>query len=214
MSSITPRGGWDDPQRQLQAPTGQKATQAVQYAYLVQPQSSGTYFQCKICDRGALIAKRMFRMSGPAVAIGFILLIPSIVGILFSGFLLLGSASATHGASLQTKRQAIRDMREAGIPGQIINAVVYGRNREVDEWLNADISEHGRVTYVQEQAIKDAQSAIRTGYAGAGLGVLIGGGLAITIGITSFVGGLLGWLLVMRKRVLQCCLCGAVVNAS
>jgi hypothetical protein len=28
------------------------------------------------------------------------------------------------------------------------------------------------------------------------------------------VSGLLGWLLVMRKSVLQCDVCGAVVNAS
>jgi hypothetical protein len=32
--------------------------------------------------------------------------------------------------------------------------------------------------------------------------------------ILAFVSGLLGWLLVMKKRVLQCGLCGAVVNAS
>lgn len=37
---------------------------------------------------------------------------------------------------------------------------------------------------------------------------------AIVVGVTSFVGGLLGWLLVMKKRVLQCDVCGAVVNAS
>ena len=39
-------------------------------------------------------------------------------------------------------------------------------------------------------------------------------GIVIAIGIACFVGGLLGWLLVMKKRVLQCPVCGAVVNAS
>jgi len=38
--------------------------------------------------------------------------------------------------------------------------------------------------------------------------------VAIIMGVTSFVGGLLGWLLVMKKRILQCTFCGAVVNAS
>ncbi len=43
---------------------------------------------------------------------------------------------------------------------------------------------------------------------------IIGGGFAIILGVTSFVAGLLGWLLVMKKRVLQCSVCEATVNAS
>jgi hypothetical protein len=43
---------------------------------------------------------------------------------------------------------------------------------------------------------------------------VIGSVSAVVIGITSFVGGLLGWLLVMKKRVLKCSFCGAVINAS
>jgi len=39
-------------------------------------------------------------------------------------------------------------------------------------------------------------------------------GIVIAIGIACFVGGLLGWLLVMKKRVLQCSVCGAVISAS
>jgi hypothetical protein len=45
-------------------------------------------------------------------------------------------------------------------------------------------------------------------------GRMLGSISAIALGVACFVGGLLGWLLVMRKRVLQCDLCGAVVNAS
>jgi hypothetical protein len=43
---------------------------------------------------------------------------------------------------------------------------------------------------------------------------LFGGVFSILWGIAFFVGGLLGWLLVMKKRVLQCDVCGAVVSAS
>jgi membrane associated rhomboid family serine protease len=43
---------------------------------------------------------------------------------------------------------------------------------------------------------------------------VLGGGLSIATAIASVVGGLVGWLLVMKKRVLQCSVCGAVVNAS
>lgn len=39
-------------------------------------------------------------------------------------------------------------------------------------------------------------------------------GLSLALGIGFFIFGLLGWLLVMKKRVLKCDYCGAVVNAS
>jgi hypothetical protein len=41
--------------------------------------SSGMYFACKVCDRGAMSQKKVFRMSLPVVVIGFILLIPSVL---------------------------------------------------------------------------------------------------------------------------------------
>ena len=40
------------------------------------------------------------------------------------------------------------------------------------------------------------------------------GGLSACFGISCLVGGLLGWLLVMKKKVLQCKNCGAVIAAS
>jgi hypothetical protein len=43
---------------------------------------------------------------------------------------------------------------------------------------------------------------------------LVGSGFAIAFGIASFVGGLLGWLLVMKKHVLQCPMCNVRVDAS
>lgn len=40
------------------------------------------------------------------------------------------------------------------------------------------------------------------------------GAFAILFGIGCFVGGLFGWLLVMKKRVLRCSVCGATLDAS
>jgi len=88
-------------------------------------------------------------MSGPAVVIGYIFLVPSVLGMLFSALMFLVSLSAAGG------------------------------------------DDKG----------------------GAGVAV-IGGGFAIFTGLVCFIGGLVGWLLVMKKRVLQCSVCSAVVNAS
>ena len=43
---------------------------------------------------------------------------------------------------------------------------------------------------------------------------VLGNAFFIGWGVAFFVSGLLGWLLLMKKRVLQCDVCGAVVNAS
>jgi hypothetical protein len=39
-------------------------------------------------------------------------------------------------------------------------------------------------------------------------------GILIFFALVAFVGGLLGWLLVMKKRILSCAYCSAVVPAS
>ena len=38
---------------------------------------------CRTCGQGALITRKTFRMSGPVLVIGFILLVPSFLGMLF-----------------------------------------------------------------------------------------------------------------------------------
>ena len=100
--------------------------------------------KCKICDYGTMVRKSTYRMSGPVVAIGYLLLIPSICGMIFCALAFLGFA----------------------------------------------------------------------GDSGSGTGAVIGFVILGAIGLSSFIGGLLGWLLVMKKRVLQCSSCGATVNAS
>jgi hypothetical protein len=89
-------------------------------------------------------------MSGVVVGIGYILLIPSILGILFSLYMVFATADAS------TKGHSSAGMAVAGF---------------------AELLEIG-------------------------------------FGIASLVGGLLGWLLIMKKNVLQCHHCGAVVAAS
>jgi hypothetical protein len=107
--------------------------------------------KCKVCDQGAMERRHKFRMSGPVVVIGFILLIPSLIGMVIATVVLITAGGI--GASSNDAR---------------------------------------------------AGTAI----------FAIGGGIASVVGISSFVGGLIGWLLVMRRWVLQCSFCGALINVS
>ena len=72
----------------------------------------------------------------------------------------------------------------------------------------------GKYTEEQVTAIHEE----RINYGAVAAGSAVGGGFAVILSIigivASFVGGLLGWLLIMKKKVLQCTSCQAVVNAS
>jgi len=147
-------------------------------------------------------------MSGPAVVIGFILLIPSILGILFGGLTFLLTAIGTvasadkkvSGADLVSIKS---DLTAANVPEDII-ADVCAEQQVSDTRLNL-----ARLNSSQRLAVHAAELKISTAKAAPALAACCG-----VIMIGSFVGGLLGWLLVMRKTVLQCFRCGAVVAAS
>ena len=110
------------------------------------PEQAAQYYPlCKVCERGALVPRRVYRMSGPVVAIGFILLIPPVLGMIVCGLMFLGVTATS----------------------------------------------------------KTPDNA-----------TILAGGLSLGFGIACFVSGLLGWLLIMKKRVLQCAVCGAVIGAS
>jgi hypothetical protein len=101
------------------------------------------YIRCKVCDEGELVPRKVYRLSGPAVVIGYIFLIPSVLGMVLCGIAFLGVISSSSGGA-----------------------------------------------------------------------VILGGGFFAALGISCFIGGLVGWLLVMQKHVLRCSLCGALVNAE
>lgn len=153
--------------------------------------------------------KRVFRMSGPAVVIGFILLVPSIIGICFGGLTMLmtvvGSSAAPSSVDSQIQRVKTR-LSSLKVPGDIVADVVVGKQIEENRLTS--------LTYPQTSAVRESELEISAAKAAPGLAACCGGGFSVVIMIASFVGGLLGWLLIMRKTVLQCFRCGAVVAAS
>jgi hypothetical protein len=190
--------------------------------------------RCKVCDYGDLLPKRVFRMSGPAVAIGFILLIPSVVGMLAAACSLLGfiavtgiSHSTPTGPDVEFRRTCI-NTPESDTTVPITQRVRYcectlTEYRATNSPIKADFECSQRL---QDNTLENVDERTQHLYASL-LGVqasppkgiitifgLLGSAVAIHVGVASFVGGLLGWLLVMKKRVLQCSACGATVSAS
>jgi hypothetical protein len=239
--SIMPAGGWGDPPRPESQPSPSYPQQP---AYT--PRRS--YLTCKVCDSGTLVSKKVFRMSGPVVAIGFIFLIPSVLGMLFSALLFFGFIALPAGGGLGTSDNVARRPFQSDFDASFRKscaASVKQKNQEVGYYASQQLIE--QYCECALSAFKDTgstESAYQTCFQRAQDGTLeqpsqdvdalysnntshqsrdreatnlvsiLGGGFAVVLGISSFVGGLLGWLLVMRKRVLQCDVCGAVVNAS
>lgn len=98
---------------------------------------------CRTCGIGTLRLEKRFRMSTPVVVIGYIFLIPSVLGVLIFVMTMfrLADTSNTSGSTMAS-------------------------------------------------------------------------GIAFFFAVAFFVSGLLGWLLVMKKKVLACTHCSAVVPAS
>jgi DNA-directed RNA polymerase subunit RPC12/RpoP len=161
---------------------------------------------CHTCGEGALIKRKKFRMSGPVVAIGFILLIPSFLGMLCGVIMLVITGVSVHAVSSASDYEIRTNLVALQIPDSIVTNVVAGRTVSEDQLA--------LLTAEQRTKVQDAQSSIAALKVGAGVGGFALGGFSVFIIIVSFVGGLLGWLLVMRKKVLQCARCGAIVPAS
>jgi hypothetical protein len=147
-------------------------------------------------------------MSGPAVVIGFILLVPSILGILFAGLTFIGTLVGS--SQVPTAEQKIQTIKSGltlqSIPTAVVEDVATGNY--IAESRLTGLNTH------QRSAIRKAEIEVSAAKFGTGAATACGVGLSFIIGLGSFVGGLLGWLLIMRKTVLQCFRCGAVVAAS
>ena len=145
-------------------------------------------------------------MSGPVVAIGFVLLIPSALSMLFGVLMLVITGAASTQTSASVEREIRTRLVAQQIPDPIISEVVSGKAVSDDELVP--------LTYQQRAAVHDARLSVSAQKVGAGAATVVAGSFSIFVIVASFVGGLLGWLLIMRKRVLECARCGAIVPAS
>ena len=142
------------------------------------------------------------------VVIGFILLIPSVLGMLVGILTLIGVIAAVPtNSQIPSMNPETRTRLEAQqVPEPVITQVA--AKKPIDE------AQFAALTPQQQTAVRNAQLSIAAGKVGAGAATVVASGLCLFVIVVSFVGGLLGWLLIMRKRVLQCTRCGAVVPAS
>lgn len=159
--------------------------------------------RCQTCGAGTLIPKKISRMSAPVVVIGWLLLVPSFFGMLVGGTAIFFGGSATVEVSENLSEEIRLELETEGVPEAVISNVL----------AYEDVDTEG-LTAEQVRVIDSAEMSLAAGTAGAAVGGGLGIFMGLVIGVCSFVGGLLGWLLVMKKKVLRCNACGAVVDAA
>jgi hypothetical protein len=162
---------------------------------------------CKVCNQpGGIGASKLRRFSGPVVAIGYIFLVPSVLGMLFGVLMLFGTCSAAHkmgGQSAESFNSAIESIQ--GITRPQVSFL----EGAATEPTSAELVRMG-LNENQAEGVGAAWRARSAGEAGAGIGAGLAGGFAIFMVVSSFVGGLLGWILTMKRNVLLCRLCNGV----
>lgn len=207
-----------------------------------QPGIGSPYTRCIECDRGILSRKTAHRLSLPSVIVGYFLLIPSILGLLSCVCMLVAINAAILSSESAQPAQTAADTTFRRNCSQNVQRSVRAGGLEPSRVLTEEYCECALATFKATKseplAVKECGERAQDGTLGGlarNVDVLyvaddgdrmknpaapqfllspLSSTLLIGMGAAFFVAGLLGGLLVIRKRVLQCSSCGAVVNPS
>lgn len=164
------------------------------------------HVKCLTCNEGDLHRKKVFRLGAPIGFLGAFLVYPAYLLLAVLVIWSMASCSAISDED-PTLRSALADkMQEAGVPEGLANRAASGETISEPELANLTDEQREMVTTVPERmAIVDSSKVIAGG---------ILAGLTVPLFALAFVLILVGWILRMRKRILQCSNCGAVTPAS
>jgi hypothetical protein len=146
--------------------------------------------------------RKRYRMSGPVVLIGYLFLIPSIFGMLIGIFTMFSTGTVAEEMARENESTYARQLEHAGFTAEQITAA---RENLIDV---------DTLTDEQYSAYNKASLELSGASLGTNAGTAIGGLMGFGMVVFFFCGGLIGYLLIMRKKVLQCTTCDAVIAAS
>lgn len=172
--------------------------------------------KCQACHTGVLTDKRIYQVSAPARLIAYLLLFPYLIGVLFCLICFVALAAQPSHQHVPGRLVALVEMREHGVAEDVVRQVAADPSR--------DAADYFKVPGLPKTAygwIKDASQKLRDG----GLVEVVTRGHELAekrvaevfyfaLGTALLVGALPGWLLVVKKRVLQCETCHAVVERT
>lgn len=169
---------------------------------------------CSVCRAGTLKRKKVYRMNGVVVLIGYLIAIPSMFGMVAGGCAIVGGAATAVGPDYkktqdEDREQIFAHLDEIGIPDAIV-ATLKGGGRVSESDLKLLPPKQETETRAAQIQLAGIEMLPATG---AAVG-LVGGSSGVCLIAASLVSGLLGYLLIQTKKILKCNACGAVVAAS
>lgn len=152
---------------------------------------------CNTCASGELVPRRKYRSSVVVVLIGYLLLVPSLAGLVFGTMGLLEPRS-TPESRASADWNAIQHLLQGWeVPARVIDAVHSLEDCAPEEL--AALSEEQRETVA---AARRSWSVRRKGAGGSCLG-----DPWLLLVLMSLTGAILGWCCVLKKTVFQCVAC-------
>lgn len=156
---------------------------------------------CSACNRGSLVKNRVRRMNGFFVALGFILFVPAVLGVLIGAIGALGGGFVA--SQSQRSPEEIRaELKGLNVPDATIDRVLAGNSN-----LQEDIK---GLNQEQQAALLKANVAVIGKKAPTGVFV----GSSVVVAVVSLLIGVVGFLFIRKKWVLQCTECPAVLPVT
>ncbi len=158
---------------------------------------------CGVCGAGALSKRVAYRLGVPGALIGWLILVPSFLGTTLSVLVLAGSYYASSAVISEMSEQDERALKD--VPEELI---------EKARTFALTDAERRQLSVEQRIALDNLTFGPLANFLGAGLFGMIVGVPSVCLGFASLLGCLFGWLLTLKKKILKCNGCGAVVAAS
>lgn len=161
---------------------------------------------CNVCRQaGGLTRKKVYRFSTPIVVIGWLFLIPSLLGVSCGACGLISTGSVTTEQVAQSADRYKGALRQ--IDGLSKNQVerIYEMESPSEESLKAM-----GLNPAQAREASVAHTSLVAGGAGTALGAGMMGGASVFVIVASFISGLLGYILILRKKVIACNRCNGI----
>lgn len=162
--------------------------------------------QCQVCNNGILKKNKKYRLGTPLVVIGYIFLIPSICAFFIALLLILSAFIGAPKNNADINTGARGTLEQANIPQPLIEKFMNHKS--------ISYQDKNKLTRQQRQILHDAKGTQLKGQFVNGAAVGILGVLSVVMIVGSIFGVVIGALLTIKKKVLQCSECEAIVNAS
>lgn len=171
--------------------------------------------ECDKCSAGVMRKTKVFRFSGCLVAIGITLLVPSLLALLLATFIAITGTAATGAATVEVaerqKAETIESLSQIeGLPTAVLSD--FEDDTIVSEATLSALTPEMRNEV--EAVIAAHQLATVGAAAGTGMFAAVGTAVVVLIYVISIPALIVGFVLILRRKVWKCGGCGYIFDRA